>query len=155
MGWAMLPEALGLLHLLRTDPRTQKSTGGRDQLLVQPPTHLGWGRPLPSQSRHPSGPSRSSAALWTSGPPGRHVPNKIWSTPAPTRNAQLPPTLFPCVARHRSWGQSTQSEEGNPGQAHGVGGHRVRAQQEGHGGAGTWPLPGPPFLVLESQGLPD
>lgn len=60
--------------LLPTDPRL-KST--------EPPTHPGWGRPPPSRGRCPSASSRSSAARWPSGPPGRQVPNqpghKTWT----------------------------------------------------------------------------
>lgn len=46
-------------------------------------THPGWGRPPPSRGRRPSRSLRSSAALWPSGPPRRHIPNKMGSTPAP------------------------------------------------------------------------
>lgn len=41
-------------------------------------THPGWGRPPRSQSHCPSGLSQPSAALWPSGPPGRHIPDKVW-----------------------------------------------------------------------------
>lgn len=55
------------------------------------PTHPGWGCPPPSQGCHPSGSSRSSVMRWSSGPPGRHVPNKFCLMPAPPQHPPCSP----------------------------------------------------------------